>query len=76
MRKLQTALPVSGNERSSGSRVRFPVMITRLMLAPAMLRLLSQGRFESFSRVYGRARRQPPRSAEFGENVAQLAQAA
>src|SRR5947209_19223040 len=47
-----------GVERISGSRVRLPVMITRLMLAPAMLRLLSQCRFESLSRVYGRARRQ------------------
>jgi hypothetical protein len=43
IRRLQTDIP-DGSDRSSGSRVRFPVMMTRLMLVAAM----SAGSFRTF----------------------------
>src|SRR4051812_19620685 len=49
-----------GSDLSSGSRVRFPVMTTRLMFVAAMVgRLLSAFELSAW-RVYGRVRRDPP----------------
>ena len=50
IRRLQTDMPL-GSERSSGSRVRFPVITTRLMFVAATVRLLS-AQMLSGDRVY------------------------
>src|SRR3954471_6595952 len=60
IRRLQTDMP-DGVERSSGSRVKFPVRTTRLMLVAA----ISAGSFQlrtgflTCERVYGRVRLEP-----------------
>src|SRR5688572_14339667 len=53
MRRLHTDMPL-GSERSSGSRVRFPVRMTRLMLVAAMVCGLLSATNETRSPSLGR----------------------
>src|SRR5918998_170330 len=69
MRRLQTDVP-DCSDRSSGSRVRFPVRITRLMLLAAMPAWLLLVRHSGpCLRVYGRGRNEMARDAGFSAKL-------